>query len=825
MTFHTHLLAGFSCTILLLLFSPVTSYSQRYKISGKVTDAISREPIPFVYIILKDKNIGTTTDFEGKYRLRSSVLSDSIIASSIGYQSVKKKLLNVEEQMINFVLERSDISLKEVVIKPTEDPAKALFRKIIKNKDRNSNRVLGNYSYEAYNKVEMDLYDWKEKFQDRKVMRPFQFIFEKVDSISEDKKFLPIFLSETLSDYYYRSTPKDEARENIKASKQSGVENESLSQFLGSMYQEVTVYDNWPGLFYKNFVSPINDNGLNYYKYQLVDSGYVDDAWCYKMTFVPKNEGSFTFIGDMWIAEDSWAVKQVSMEVAKHVNVNFVDKISVFQQFTHVNDSLWMISKDKIVIRFKVTENMIGIIGRKTASYRDYRINRPDINKFFETRVDIAVDEKAFEKSDEYWEFNRHEELTLNETGVYDMVDSLKNTRAFKTWVDIFNMVVTGYYEVGWFEFGPIASVYSPNDVEGHRFRLGVRTSNEFSERIRLGMYGAYGLKDKRFKYGGDVLILINKDPRHSAGAEYFRDLDLKASNIAQFSQENILTGLIRRDILQKFNFILQGSVFYEKEWKVGYSNRFTLKHRDITPQFPFYYLEGSDNSHPDTTQSFVTSEVIFKLRFAYHEKFLTGNFNRISLGTRYPTLVAFYTLGLKGILGSNYRYHKIDVVLNDRIPVNPIGTFHVTLVGRKTFGTLPYILLSVAPGNETFFYNRYAFNMMNIYEFVTDQYLSLNLRHHFEGFFLNKIPFIRKLKLREVIFANMLIGTMTDANKSANELNEFIVPYPKPFVELGFGIENILKLFEVDILWRLTYRDAPNAPNWGPRFGMKIDF
>jgi len=835
MTSRISVLATFPFLIFLVLFSSPASYAQQYKISGKVTDAVSREPIPFVYIILQGKNIGVTSDFEGKYVLRSSVLSDSITASSIGYQKVAKRLTTMNEQVVNFVLERSDISLKEVVIKPTEDPAVVLFRKIVKNKDRNNNRVLDNFSYEAYNKVELDLYDWNKKFQDRKVMRPFQFIFDKVDSTSEDKKFLPVFLSEILSDYFHRSIPKDEEREVIKASQQSGIDNESLSQFLGSMYQSVSVYDNWPGLFYKNFVSPINDNGLNYYKYQLVDSGYVDDAWCYKMTFVPKNEGSFTFVGDMWIAEDGWAVKQVSMEVSKHVNVNFVDKISVFQQFTHVNDSLWMLAKDKIVIRFKVTQNMLGIIGRKSTSYKDYRINRPDIDKYFESRVDIAVEEKALDKSDEYWEQSRHEELSAKEVGVYEMVDSLKNTRAFKNWVDVFNMVATGYYDVrGWVELGPVSSAYSPNDVEGHRFRVGVRTSTKISKTIRLGVYGAYGLRDTtspNFKYGADALVLIKKNPRMSIGGDYSRDLDLKATNIAQFSQENILTGYLRRNVPQKLNYIKQGSVFFEKEWKVGYSNRVTLRQRDITPQFPFYYVGESDNSHSDTTQAFITSEVIFKLRFAYHEKFLSGEFNRISLGTRYPTLVAYYTAGIKGILGSDYKYHKIEVALNDQIPVNPIGTFHLTLVGGKVFGTLPYILLNVAPGNETFFYNRYAFNMMNRYEFITDQYIALNLRHHFEGFFLNKIPFIRKLKLREVIFANMLIGTMTDENKEANPRGQdanpypYIIPYPTPFVELGFGIENILKLFEVDILWRVTYRDAPDAPNWGPRFGMKIDF
>ncbi|HXH18339.1 MAG TPA: DUF5686 family protein [Chitinophagales bacterium] len=830
MTGKQTLLAYFT-VFAVILFSSFPVFGQQYKISGKVTDAVSREPIPFAYILLNGKNIGTTTDFEGKYVLHTSTIADSLVAQSIGYQTSKRRLLNVSEQVVNFVLQRSDISLKEVVIKPAEDPAVVLFRKIIKNKEKNSNRVLNNYSYEAYNKVELDLYDWNKKFQDRKVMRPFQFVFEKIDSISEDKPFLPVFLSEILSDYYYRTQPKEEERENIKASQQSGVKNESLSQFLGSMYQEVSVYDNWPALFYKNFVSPINDNGLNYYKYELVDSGYVEDAWCYKMTFVPKNQGSFTFVGDMWVAEDSWAIKQVSMEVAKHVNVNFVDKISVFQQFALVNDSIWMMSKDKIVIRFKVTENMLGIIGRKTTSYKDYRINRPDIDKFFEARTDIVVDEKAFEKTDSFWTANRHEDLTLNESGVYEMVDSLKKTKAFRTWVDVFNMIVTGYYPVDKFEFGPIASVFSVNDVERFRFRLGIRTTEEMSERVRLGVFGAYGMDDRRFKYGGDILVLIDKDPRQSLGAEYIHDLDLRPANPAQFGQENILTGLIRRNVPQKLNLITQTSVFYEKEWKVGYSNRLTLRHREITPQFPFYYLQETANSHSDTIESFITSEIIFKLRFAYHEKFLTGDFNRVSLGTRYPTLVAWYTLGLKDILGSDFQYHKIEVALNDRIPVNPIGTFHFTLTAGKTFGTLPYLLLNVAPGNETFFYNRFAFNMMNNYEFITDQYVSLNIRHHFEGFFLNKIPGFRKLKLREVLFANLLIGTMTEANKSANPRDSsrsyppYLIPFPKPYAELGFGIENILKLFEVDILWRLTYRDVPLAPKWGPTFGMKIDF
>ncbi len=804
-----------------------------------MTDGVSREPIPFVNIYLNGKNVGTTSDFEGNFSFQTSTLADTIIASSVGYQLAKRPMRKEGVQTIHFVMERADISLKEIEIRPGENPAHVLLRKIVKNKARNSNRVLDNYSYESYNKVELDFYDWNPKFEDRRVMKPFKFIFEKVDSTSEDKPFLPIFLTETLSDYYYRSTPKNEDREVIKATKQAGLEeeiqSESLAEFLKSAYQEVNIYDNWPEILEKRFVSPINDNGLLYYNYYLVDSGYIDEKWCYKMTFKPKGKGSLSFVGDMWIVDSSFAVKQISMEAAEHVNVNFVDRVSVFEQYIPVNDTLWMLSKDKIVIRFKLTDKAVGVIARKTSSFKDYRINRDDIDSFFIEKAAIRTEQSAFDKDTSFWTRSRHELLTSKESGVYEMVDSIMNTRAFKTWIDIFNVIVNGYYPIGKVEIGPIASIYSRNGVDNNRFRLGIRTTHEFSKLFRFGIYAAYGLgykKDLRFKYGAEMLWVLSNDPRHLIGVSYVHDLDLWAQNEAQLNEDNILNGLVRRNIPQKLNMVDEASVFYEKEWKVGYSNKVTLRHKVIKPQFDFYYLKSAYNGNSDTIREITAVEGVFRLRFAYREKFIIGPFNRVSLGTKYPELLVWYTLGVKGIIGSEYNYHKIDLALSDNIPVSPIGTFHFTLITGKTFGKLPFLLLNNAQGNESYFYKRLAFNIMNENEFVADFYTSLFVRHHFEGFFLNRIPGIRKLKWREIIFANAFWGSMSDENKSSNDQEnpgssnqQFTVPYKMPYVEVGFGIENIFKVFEVNVLWRVTHRDNPDAAKWGILLGLKLDF
>jgi hypothetical protein len=609
------------------------------------------------------------------------------------------------------------------------------------------------------------------------------------------------------------------------------MKNESFGQFLNSMQQEVDVYNNWPVVLGRSFASPIADGGLNYYKYYLMDSADIDGHKCYKLNFVPKGKGSLTFTGEMWIADSSFAVKQISMEAAAHVNLNFVEKLSIQQQFTWVNGETWMLTKDKITCRFKPMEKLSGIIGRKTVSSKNFQVNMPEMPTKFSTRSDIETAENVFVDADTFWQQHRHETLSQNEAAIYHMVDSLNNNKRFNTYVDIFKMIVTGYKILGPVELGPILSVISYNQVEGVRLRYGMRTSNTFSKHVLLGGHVAYGFKDQRVKGGLNGLWLIEKNPRMSIGFDYLNDLDLAASSPSDIGQENLLTGLIRRNIPQKLIHLHQGSIYYEKETPVGFSSRITLRHRNMDPYeipgyWDFKYRSGSNDGYLDTLVTRIHStEASVKLRFAHQEKFLSGEFERVSLGSKKPIVELIYTGGVKGIIKGGFNYHRLDFRFRDKIPVNPIGTLYFDLFCGKVFGQLPYLLLYVPQGNETYFFNTFAFNMMNEYEFAADQYAAVYFRHYFEGFFFNKIPGVRKLKLRELITVKAVMGGMTAENRYANSLNNFIVPSRIPYVEVGAGIENILKLFRVDFIWRLTYRNNPYVGNFGVRAGMSVSF
>ena len=807
------------------------AFAQNIHITGKVVDAVTNEPLPFINIYFPKSKAGTHTDFNGRYSITIAKYEDSIKASGLGFNTKSKALTKAPEQTFNFQLDRNTYSLEAVTVVPGENPADILMRKVIKQKNDNNKNKLDRYSMETYNKLEVDVYDINDKLKKSKLLKPMNFIFNYLDSTSEETPFLPIFISEALSDQYFRRDPK-KLKEEIKANKMSGTKNESVTQFMGSVEQDVSIYDNWMGVLGKDFASPIMDNAFFYYRFYLVDSTVIDGRPCYKINFVPKEKAYNTFHGDMWIVDSAFAVKNINMQMADHVNINFVDRSSIFQEFKEVLPGTWMITKDKIVVKFKLVKKGAGLIGRKTTTYKDFKLQTEKMDSVFKDKQDITVAENALEKTDSFWEAHRHEALAAQEKGIYQMVDSLKHTKIFNTYLDIVNAILTGYYPTKYLEFGPYLSTIGLDDVEVVRLRAGFRTTTKVSTWFRVGGYVAYGFKDKVIKYGGDGFVYLMKKPRLELGGSYKHDLDLTSSGKADFGKDNILAGLWRRNVPQKLNMSDQWNAYLEKDWKFGLTVRAGFQNKKMYPQpqpgWDYHYIFGKEGFVADTFRNFKTSEFELRLRFAYKERFITNDFDRISVGTKYPVVEMRYVAGVKGIMSSQFNYHRIDFEISDKFPIHPIGTFNYDISFGKIFGTLPSQLLAVAPGNETWFFNRYSFNAMNNYEFIADQYIMVFLEHHFEGFFLNHIPGIRKLKWREVLMAKAVFGTMSDANKAMNTLNSFTVPFPKPYVEMGVGIENIFKIFRVDLVWRMDYWNnsaTVKPPLVTALFGVNLNF
>ncbi|MFN0030938.1 MAG: DUF5686 family protein [Flavobacteriales bacterium] len=811
----------------------LSAFAQKTTVKGAVIDAKTREPLAFATIMFVDTKSGTQTEIDGTYELETYYSSDSLRVFYLGYETKTVKVKQGVSTVVNFELNEVKDVGTEVIITPDDgpNPAIALVKKVLRNKKINNREKLDAYEYEVYNKVEFDLNNISEKFQDRKIFKPFDFIFEGVDT-SGNKPYLPVFMTESLSDYYYTRDPRHK-KEIVKATKVSGVENESINQFLGDMYSATNVYDNEIIVFGKSFTSPISSYCLGFYDYDLVDSAWVEGKWCYLLQFFPRRKSELLFYGEMWINDTTYAVKHVDGTIAEGANINWVKTLTFSQDYNEVDKEVWMCTREDMVVDLNITERKMGMYGRKTTTYNHFVINKARDNVFFDGFSDVIVNEDASDFDDSYWDKARHVELTANEQRIYHMVDTLKNLPQFKTVADIINLFVNGYKVVGDFEFGPYYTMYSFNPIEGNRFRLCGRTSNDFSKKLMLEGYCAYGLRDERFKYGGGFLYVLNKNPRMSVAANAKRDMEQLGQAAGAFRQDNVLSSLFRRNPANKLTDVTELSANIEREWLYGFSNRLIFTHRVLKPAGSNYrYVRFEPElTNQQQVSYLITSEVSLYTRFAYKEKFVYGEFERISLGTKYPTIEVQFHQSIPNLLGNEFDYQKLVLRISDRLRFGPFGYIKAQVEAGKIFGNLPYPLLMMHQGNETFFYDESSYNTMNFFEFVSDEWASVWMTYHAEGLVLNKIPLMRRLKWREVASAKAVVGGYDPKNDLilSRDFNydgqPDIYTLTKPFVEAAIGVENIFKVLRVDFIWRLSYLDHPDIVRYGIRAKLQVDF
>ncbi len=805
--------------------------AQQYKVSGTVRDAHSQEIIPFATLQFDGTQTGMVSNAEGKFLFELNVIpSDSLLVRVMGYTILKMPVdRTLKEQTINFEVTRSDVSLKTYEIKANVNFALILLKQIVKHKPENNYNRLDNYKYEVYNKLELDMKNLnKEKLSRNRFTKPFAFILDNIDSTSEDKPFLPIFLTESLSDYYFQSNPR-KTKEVIKAARTSGIDNESVTKFLGGMYQNINVYNNFIPVFDKQFVSPIHHNGAFYYDYKIADTQYISSQRFIKLNFTPKRKGENTFIGDIWVHDTTYAVMKATLSVPKDANINFVRRVSMVQEFRQLQDSTWFLYKDKFVADFWAPSPKPGktfdFIGRKSTTYDNVITNDTAATNIFSDKKypeAVVVLDSARVRKESFWVDNRPDSLSKNEMGIYKMIDTLQRMPLFQKYSNTIRFLATGYKPFGPIEWGPYYYLFSQNRLEGFRLRLDLGTTPKFNKDLYLYGYLAYGFKDNVYKGKMSALWLLKRHPRMYLYGAYTKDLDNGSHYYDEVGTDNIFTLAIRKGgIPQKFLMIQEQRLEFFKEYYSGFSHQITLLHKQARPYEPLptaaFYPKTISSRDPLTT-----TEVELKLRWAFHEQFLEGNYYRISLGSKYPITELKLAAGIPGILNSGQQYQRVSLSVSDYVKLPPFGSLYYNVFGGKIFGTVPYTSLEVHPGNEIYYYNKYAFNMMNRFEFLSDQYVGFNVEHTIGNGIFGYIPLIKKLKWRQFWTAKGVVGSLSASNKQLNLYNgyPFRTLQGNPYLEVGTGIENIFKFLRVDFIWRVAPDVLPDEPA-NKKFGV----
>lgn len=821
----------FLCLLFPLILLVIPSFSQRKLISGNVRDILSDEPVPFASVSFPGSTVGGLTDSSGNFSFTlDNWPSDSLLITSVGYQPFRFYIDKTKDSFfLNIQVERGTFN-EGVSVRVKINKGLFLWRKIVQNKPKNDRYRFDNFSYELYNKLEVDVKYFRfERLSKIKLLKPVGDIINmNVDTTDNGIKFLPAYLTEAISDYYYQKKPL-KRREIIKAANTNGVENESMVKFLGGMDQNINVYNNFIPVFDKQFVSPISDNGDLYYNYNVTDTQQINNNRYFHFVFTPRRNGSNTFEGDCWVHAGTFAIQKMNLRLGKDANINFVENLSLIQEYKMINDSTWFLAKDKFVVdAAPLGKAAPGLIGRKTTTYRNVVVNDTSVtnelakNKILEEVITLP---DAKEKNKDFWQDSRHEELTKTEAAIIKMIDTLLIDPKFQQLTKTINFVATGYLKLGTLEIGPWYNWFTGSAWEGFRMRFDLGTTKKFDTHWWWHGYLAYGFGDKKFKGKAELFYLPRKHPRRYWYGSYTNDLDFGQNYYGEVTADNVFALAIRKSgIPIKFIKIKEKRFEFFNEHRMGLSELVAVTHKSFTPLKNIPVKDSFPAANGGTPLT--TFEVSLRLRFAYLEKFLEGNFLRLSLGSRYPIGEFYITKGIAGVFNSSYNYTKISGSISDYIKVPPAGTLSFQVYAGKTFGTLPYVLLDIAPGNELYYYNKYAFNMMNRYEFIHDRFAGINFEHNIGNGIFRWTP---KLKFRQFWTVKTLWGSLSDANRIYNfkQGNTFQTLNGKTYMEIGTGVDNILRVFRVDFIWRVLPEKLPagKTKNFGVFGSFRLSF
>ncbi|POY35382.1 hypothetical protein C3K47_15065 [Solitalea longa] len=837
----------------ILFFLSTFTYAQSTIIKGKVTDAKTGEPIAGVSISLLNTKIGSTTNENGFYSIVTSSSSIQLQFSFLGYKTVTKKATPGTIQTINVkmvsdaqMLTETEVrASKKLPYKNKDNPAVALIKKVIENKPINQPKNYESIEYEKYEKLVFSLSDLPQKVLDKKLLSPMKFLFENKDTLKiKGKTIYPMYMEEKISDNFYSKKLKKtktviKAKQQVDISKY--VDQNGVSVYMNRMYADIDIYANNIFIVTNQFLSPIADNAQDSYKFFITDTIKTVEGDLVELSFTPRVKGNMMFEGNLYVTLDGrYAIKKVEMNLNKDVNLNWVRSLAI--NLTYSQDSLchYYLSSSHVLSDFGFLKNKgIGVVGERTISFKDYVIDHPREDSYYNVDT-VVIAANSTSQSENYWKENRIDSLSPTESKVYYNMDTLQTVPRFKSMVRITNFLITGYHSFGKFEMGPASTFFSFNELEGSRFKFGGRTLPAFNRTWYFEGYGAYGLKDEKWKYSTSVAYSLNHKSIYKFLNNYLK-VGIESTAIIpgqalELSQSDGFLLSFKRGEDNKWLYTSAYKFNYVREFNNHFSYDFGFRRTEQSPALDLHYLVINDGVQTEV-ENLTTTDLSLRLRWAPHEQMIEGKSYRTQIPNKFPILSAKFTVGIKDFFGGDYNYQSLSGSITKRFYLSQVGYTDIALESRWVFGQVPFPLLNLVPANQTYIYSQRSFNLMNFMEFVTDHSVNVYLDHTFNGYLLNKVPLLKKLKLREFISAKMAFGALRSENDPSlhPELYQFPVnpngiPYTyalnnTPYVELGAGIGNIFKLFRVDFIKRLTYLDNPDVASFGIRAAYIFDF
>lgn len=813
-------------------------------VSGVVVDE-NNQPIPFVNVYFPNSSEGTISDEKGQFKLNSKNNHQQLVISLVGYKINTIDLSKSNTKQLRIVLKEGE-ELDEVVIiskpkkhlKKKENPAYTVLQKIWDSKDRNQLKHLNSYQAKVYEMLEVDLNQLDTVFLKKLTGDSYDSLVAILRKRYQQDWFeVPIFLKEQFEMLYVNNQLKKEKRDKF-AERITGIAPEGIAfDKLTAAFQEFDLYDNNLKIVEKHFVSPVSKEGYNLYEYLLQDSIVVDDKKFYKIYFFPRQEGDLVFKGSFLVDTSNYGISEIEMQLGGNTNLNMVRSMVIKKEYELIDDTYVIKQTDFLgdFTLFSNAENEKGVTITKRLVYLDYIFDEPKEPAFYD-KISLQKTANQYEKDDAFWEEN----AVMSDYVVksHQIILELRNNKKIKALNNALSLITTGNIPIfEGFQLGSLWVAVNRNDVEGTRIRLGLRNYTSKDDRLRINTYVAWGTLDKDWKYGGEVKYLIGQEPRVTVGVSYMDDFEQISAKVFDDTELLVRNFGVGALFVRGVNISLTHNRRFSSEVRYEFNQNLHLSvagiYQDMQSAAPdafsLGYLDANGNIQirvqhysSSATLTYTPGRLIYG--FGVERKFSKKNFATYRLR---------FTKGFSGITNTDFDYHQLRASVTKTYQLGMFGFLNSYIEGSKLFGQVPLALMTPIHANQTYSVVNSTFSLLSYYDLVTDQYVMGQFDYHLNGLLFNRIPLIKKLKLREVAFYRAVMGSFRPENQAISLSNiPYIAPDVRPYQEFGFGVENIgygnFRPLRVDFTWRnnFQFQNPHNqTPKFGVLLGVKADF
>lgn len=837
--------------IILFILTSQFLISQNIRVQGIVTDSVTGQPVEFATVSFENTTIGNLTDENGRFSLTNGTKNNTLVITLMGYETQKITIpLGKPQTQLNVKLKGDGIQLKEVVVHRTKEkytkkdnPAVALIKKVIEHKNDYLISNQASYSDDEYERLIFALNDFKPNHG---LLKNAKYLGDyTATSLIENKTVLPFLVRETTTNEYFRKDPKGKRRV-VTGYKSDGidkeVDTEAVDGIIKEMFKDINITDNNINFIMTDFVSPLSStSSVNFYKWYITDTISIEGQQYINLGFVPFNTRDVGFIGDILVKADStYAVKKVSFRVPNKINVEYLDEMLVVQEFKEVTPTLWIPERTTVAMDISIY-GKFKIYIEKVRDFSNFVFDTP-VTEYFKTPAPEIRLADYKKRDNEFWNSVRPPE-NATDMNMAGMVHEMKKNKMINVSLKVMNVLTSQYVatnadeEKNKFDIGCPLTFFSYNQVEGARFRLTGATNVNFNKHLFLYGYTAYGFKDQKLKYYGEATWAFNnkeyhKDefPKNNLSVGYKYDLNSLGQKFLQAERDNIFMSVGARHF-DNLTYDRMGEISYIHEFYSGLSFNINAKTIEEQPAGDLKFDLRTDNNVIEKVDNIKTTELSAGIRWATDEKFFQQRRMRRSLPSSGYTFALNHTLGLKDVLGGQYNFNKTSLSIDKEFWIAPYGRLGITLKGEKIWGEVPFTNLLTGNANTSVTVQRGSFYTLNPLEFVNDSQLTWDVSYYANGWFLNRIPLINKLKLKEVFGFRGFWGNLSDKNNP--EYNHKLLMFPKnvytmtdgPFIEYSIGIQNILQFFRIDYVRRVNYLDNPDVDKHGFRISFDKSF